>query len=101
MANTVENADSLRAQVRALEEQLESLRARLRNVEKQPLGDGVSGQARNGHSATGHPGSVAGVAGSHDTTTPDSRNWPLSAEEYKRYGRQMIMPDIGLDGKVP
>jgi len=24
---------------------------------------------------------------------------PLSAEEYKRYGRQMIMPEIGLQGQ--
>ena len=24
--------------------------------------------------------------------------WPLKAEEYKRYGRQMILPEIGLQG---
>lgn len=26
--------------------------------------------------------------------------WPLSGEEYKRYGRQMIMPEIGLHGQL-
>ena len=26
--------------------------------------------------------------------------WPLLAEEYKRYGRQMILPEIGLHGQL-
>lgn len=26
------------------------------------------------------------------------RAWPLEAEEYKRYGRQLIMPEVGLQG---
>lgn len=26
--------------------------------------------------------------------------WPLSGEEYKRYGRQMIMPEVGLHGQL-
>lgn len=26
--------------------------------------------------------------------------WPLAQEEYKRYGRQMIMPEVGLDGQL-
>lgn len=26
--------------------------------------------------------------------------WPLDPEEYKRYGRQMIMPEIGLEGWI-
>ena len=24
--------------------------------------------------------------------------WPLSSEEYKRYGRQLIVPSIGIQG---
>lgn len=28
-----------------------------------------------------------------------SGRWPLLAEEYRRYGRQMIVPQIGLQGK--
>lgn len=31
---------------------------------------------------------------------PANSRWPLSGEEYKRYGRQMIMPEIGLHGQV-
>lgn len=26
--------------------------------------------------------------------------WPLRGEEYKRYGRQMIMPEVGLHGQL-
>ena len=26
--------------------------------------------------------------------------WPLSQEEYTRYGRQMIVPDFGIHGKA-
>ena len=36
-------------------------------------------------------------------TTPISNGdwgWPLGADEYKRYGRQMIMPEIGLKGNT-
>jgi hypothetical protein len=29
-------------------------------------------------------------------------SWPLQPSEYQRYGRQMIMPEIGLEGwRVP
>ena len=31
-------------------------------------------------------------------TTSKEWRWPLSAEEYIRYGRQMILPEIGLQG---
>ena len=29
------------------------------------------------------------------------RRWPLDRREYKRYGRQLIMPEIGLQGTIP
>lgn len=30
----------------------------------------------------------------------EQRRWPLDPNEYKRYGRQLIMPEIGLQGKL-
>jgi adenylyltransferase/sulfurtransferase len=30
---------------------------------------------------------------------PVSSRWPLEKNEYRRYGRQLIMPEIGLQGK--
>lgn len=32
------------------------------------------------------------------TPTETSRDWPLEKDEYTRYGRQMILPEIGLPG---
>ena len=29
----------------------------------------------------------------------ETQRWPLEKDEYKRYGRQLIMPEIGLQGK--
>ncbi|KAH7390822.1 hypothetical protein DE146DRAFT_618511 [Phaeosphaeria sp. MPI-PUGE-AT-0046c] len=31
---------------------------------------------------------------------PHERRWPLDKNEYKRYGRQLIMPEIGLRGQL-
>lgn len=31
---------------------------------------------------------------------PDRQKWALDLDEYRRYGRQMIMPEIGLEGAV-
>jgi adenylyltransferase/sulfurtransferase len=28
-----------------------------------------------------------------------TQRWPLEKDEYKRYGRQLIMPEIGLQGE--
>jgi len=33
------------------------------------------------------------------TVAEDAPKWPLEKNEYKRYGRQLIMPEIGLKGK--
>lgn len=38
------------------------------------------------------------VSSSEEPAAP--ARWPLSGEEYKRYGRQMIMPEIGLHGQL-
>ncbi|KAL7780416.1 hypothetical protein CFE70_010439 [Pyrenophora teres f. teres 0-1] len=33
-------------------------------------------------------------------TSRGTPRWPLEKEEYKRYGRQLIMPEIGLEGQL-
>ena len=32
--------------------------------------------------------------------TPPTKRWPLEADEYRRYGRQIIMPEVGLHGQL-
>ena len=37
----------------------------------------------------------------NENEQPATRQWPLEPSEYKRYGRQLIMPEIGLQGRPP
>lgn len=41
----------------------------------------------------------SGTAINHQQPVQDEPSvWPLQPDEYQRYGRQMIMPEIGLEG---
>lgn len=77
MPETGDDTDVLRSQIAGLESQLGDLKRRLLAAEK-------------------------GAGGSSSTSKPAQAGkawkWPLEAEEYKRYGRQMIMPEVGLQG---
>lgn len=40
------------------------------------------------------------LAALRQPTEEPPNQWPLTQEEYKRYGRQLIMPEIGLQGQL-
>jgi adenylyltransferase/sulfurtransferase len=73
MVSREETCASLRAQITATEEQLAGLKRDLANAEAQS-----ESPAEN----------------------DGERRWPLLQEEYKRYGRQMIVSQIGLQGEI-
>lgn len=75
------SADTLRKQIADTENELKGLKEQLARVEVQ---DGIAGLGvSEGDNVTeGSPGS----------------KWPLAEEEYRRYGRQMIVPSIGIHG---
>lgn len=75
MDAATESAEALRKQIAATEEQLNILKAQLHELD-----------ARN----------TRDESTSHDQ--PLESKWPLSQDEYKRYGRQMIVPNIGIQG---
>lgn len=59
----------------------------------------------SGGSAEGIATNIRQEAGIHgrEFVTPEpvsSGRWPLLSEEYKRYGRQMIMQEMGLHGQL-
>lgn len=67
------SAEALRHQILATEEELKRLKDQLSKIEAKT-------DLEN-----------------YDPVTQSK--WPLSAEEYQRYGRQMIVPNIGIQGK--
>lgn len=75
---------SLRAQIAATELDLARLKQDLRDAEKAAatakVQNGMNGEASDKHNS--------------------KRSWPLLAEEYRRYGRQMIVPQLGLEGQL-
>ncbi len=77
-------AEKLRQQVEAAELQLQTLKSQLRDLEL---------TLRN----TDQQRPMEKVPDVHPRT--DS-TWPLTASEYQRYGRQMIMPEVGLQGQL-
>ena len=89
MSSTHSNIDHLRSEILALELQLSALRDQLEKAERQiqleqttvPLGPSQM------HNA------------SQEIAADAKKDWPLELDEYKRYGRQMILPEIGLPGR--
>ncbi|CAG7935568.1 unnamed protein product [Penicillium nalgiovense] len=83
MGSLDETCASLRAQIAATEAQLAGLKCDLANAE----------QAAQSETAT--------TAGTQpDDRNSEGRRWPLLQEEYKRYGRQMIVSQVGLTGQL-
>ncbi|KAJ5087387.1 MoeZ/MoeB [Penicillium angulare] len=84
MGSIEENCASLRAQIATTEAQLANLKRDLARAESQAAAN--SENTAPAESAEEHS----------DLQSP----WPLLQEEYKRYGRQMIVSQIGLPGQL-
>ncbi|GAD93921.1 sulfurtransferase uba4 [Paecilomyces variotii No. 5] len=74
---------SLRSQITETETRLAALKRQLDSAEKT-----LAAQGTNETSSAG------------TDKQQSSRKWPLLAEEYRRYGRQMIVPQVGLEGQL-
>lgn len=95
---------SLQQQISTCEAQLQSLKLQLAEAEAQarllnpsnsssdaPLLGLDDSSLEEPQKEISHPQVQAEV--------PQQR-WPLSKDEYKRYGRQLIMPEVGLQGQL-
>lgn len=83
MGSLEETCASLRAQITATEEQLAGLRRDLANAEQ----------------AQSESAAITTAGNEHNDRNDQARRWPLLQEEYKRYGRQMIVSQVGLKGE--
>lgn len=77
MDTAEERAGQLRQQIARAEAELQALKEQLAQIE--------SAQETHG----------AETNGAEETA---KWKWPLSAAEYERYGRQLILPNVGING---
>lgn len=86
---------TLRFEIDTLEAQLAHLRTKLAEAESSVTSKLVPNPSE---AVTCHADTAP------DTPTASKKTgdweWPLDAEDYKRYGRQMIMPEIGVEGWI-
>lgn len=82
MGTLEENCASLRAQIAITEAQLAGLKRDLARAESQAA-------AKSDNTESAGSGEGPGL----------QYPWPLLQEEYKRYGRQMIVSQVGLPGE--
>jgi adenylyltransferase/sulfurtransferase len=82
MDSVQQRAEALRRQITETESELAFLRLQLSDIE--------------GKLSAKEATDPCAVSEEDDLVTHG--RWPLSLEEYKRYGRQMIVPDIGIQG---
>jgi adenylyltransferase/sulfurtransferase len=83
MESASASAQALREQIAATEARLQKLKDELAQVEASDAARYLNGLSLNGGPVTPQNGSA---------------KWPLLNEEYQRYGRQMIVPSIGIQG---
>lgn len=79
MDTAEERAGQLRQQIARAEAELQALKEQLAQIE--------SAQETQG----------AETNGAEETA---EWKWPLSAAEYERYGRQLILPNVGINGTL-
>lgn len=79
------SVEALRNQIAATERQLQELRDQLAGLESEDKADRQPPQPHE----DGQP---------QDSREGDIPKWPLTQEEYNRYGRQMIVSSIGIKG---
>ncbi|KAK6435097.1 hypothetical protein LTR95_008722 [Oleoguttula sp. CCFEE 5521] len=90
-------AVGLRQQIEKLESRLATLKTQLAVAEKQEtftqLQDDFTTKESHG---------LSDVANFEQMTSNEASQsrWPLANEEYTRYGRQMILPEVGLPGQL-
>ena len=87
MTHSNERIHILRSRVASLEDEIERLKAELSALELAAVQDRKGPQTTD--EATGD--------GALLNSNTSSQQLPL--EDYTRYGRQMILPDVGLEGR--
>lgn len=86
MNTSDKSASKLREEIAKTEARLQDLKTQLAQLEAE--GDGRPATAVNNHPPIPK----------HNGDDVAAWKWPLSAAEYERYGRQLILPQVGIEG---
>lgn len=87
------------AQVRAIQRRIEGLKTQLKNAECEVArARRRASDDRDFRDLNGNAAEQDGL--NHSIDNIQAVKWPLSNKEYKRYGRQLIMLEIGLRGQL-
>ncbi|KAI6093491.1 adenylyltransferase [Hypoxylon rubiginosum] len=89
MDSVANKAEQVREQIARTENELQDLRRQLSELES-PIQNLNLDKGPSSISETKQPG---------DASTPEWK-WPLREEEYSRYGRQLILPIVGIKGQL-
>ena len=95
---------SLRYQIAFCEAQLRDLRHQLANAENRARWQTTPSEHLSHDMIGGVPSDVQTevfvVLSQNGEKKQYAKPWPLEKHEYKRYGRQLIMPEVGLQGSL-
>ena len=113
LKTAAENAQLLRQQINQTELQLQNLKVQLHDAEvavhedRQLPSNGVHERDDGNGPVSANSMRVSDKTsmrlkepGASDTPSESTRRWPLEQDEYRRYGRQLIMPQVGLKGQL-
>ncbi|KAI1779439.1 ThiF family protein [Hypoxylon cercidicola] len=89
MDSIANKAEQLREQIARTENELQDLRRQLNELES-PIQSLTIDQG---------PSSTSTTKQSGEAPSPEWK-WPLREEEYSRYGRQLVLPTVGIKGQL-
>ncbi|EEH06402.1 molybdenum cofactor biosynthetic protein [Histoplasma capsulatum G186AR] len=92
MEDLLKSREFLQQQIATTEAQLSQLNAALERTEQQI----AAGRPTTATTTTNKPETV----NKGEVPSEQNRRYPLEQDEYRRYGRQMIVDQIGLDGQL-
>ncbi|KAI0456532.1 adenylyltransferase [Xylaria acuta] len=88
MALVAGKIERLKVQISKTEEELHQLKSQLAELEASPP------------TPAPEPSEEAQVQGQPTGVSHHEWKWPLKEEEYARYGRQLILPSVGIQGQL-
>ncbi|KAI1171200.1 adenylyltransferase [Nemania sp. FL0916] len=92
MDSVTSKIEQLKAQISRTEDELQRLRSQLADLE--------TSSQQEAHQPESPPPAATSQPEPTEGKTPQEWKWPLKEDEYARYGRQLILPSVGIKGQL-